>query len=71
VDEIGDLDAAVKVAAQMGKIPGEPRTIKYRREPGFFTSLFGSFAPTFATRDLVELFALRQWGRVMYLYVAP
>ena len=71
VDEIGDLDAAVKVAAQMGKIPGEPRTIKYRREPGFFTSLFGSLAPTFATRDLVELFALRQWGRVMYLYVAP
>jgi protease-4 len=71
VDEIGDLDAAIAAAAQSGKISGTPRTIKYRREPGFFESLMSSLASNLSVRDLVELFALRQWGRVMYLYIAP
>ncbi len=70
VDEIGNLDEAVTAAAKLANIQGAPNVIKYRREPGLLESLVSSFEPAPA-RDLVDLFALRQWGRVLYLYVAP
>jgi len=70
-DEVGNLDAAIAAAAQLGKISGTPRQIKFRREGGFFESLASSIVPNWGTRELADLFALRQWGRVMYLYVAP
>ncbi len=70
VDEIGNLDEAVSAAAKMARIDGTPRTIKYRQRPGLFESLISSFQPSPA-RDLIDVFALHQWGRVLYLYVAP
>ncbi len=70
VDEVGNLDQAIAAAATLAKIPGTPNTIKYRNQPGVLESLFSSYQPAPA-RDLVDLFALRQWGRVLYLYVAP
>ncbi len=70
VDEIGSLDQAIAAAATLAKITGTPNTIKYRNQPSLLESLFSVYQPAPA-RDLVDLFALRQWGRVLYLYVAP
>lgn len=71
VDEIGDLDAAVDAAAKAAGISGTPRRVKYRLNPGLLQSLTSSLSPGLGTPDLAELFGMRQWGRVMYLYVAP
>jgi protease-4 len=71
VDELGNLDAAVDAAAKMAKISGTPRRVEFRNRPGFFDLFASSAAPNWGTRELADLFALRQWGRVMYLYVAP
>lgn len=70
VDEIGNLDEAINAAAKLAKIAGTPAIIKYRQRPGLLESLLSSFQPSPA-RDLIDLFAMRQWGRVLYLYVAP
>ncbi len=70
VDEIGNLDDAIGAAAKMANITGTPTTIKYRQRTGLLESLISSFQPAPA-RDLIDLFAMRQWGRVLYLYVAP
>ena len=70
-DELGNLDAAVDAAAKMANISGTPRRIEFRRTSGFFDALGSSAAPNWGTKELADLFALKQWGRVMYLYVAP
>ncbi|MGE5262499.1 MAG: signal peptide peptidase SppA [Acidobacteriota bacterium] len=71
VDEIGGLDAAVDAAAKAAGISGTPRRVKYRLNPGLLESLTSTFSPGSAIRDVTELFDMHQWGRVMYLYVAP
>ena len=70
-DELGNLDAAVDAAAKLGKISGAPRKIEFRYKPGFFDAFGSAALPNWGTKELADLFALRQWGRVMYLYVAP
>ncbi len=70
-DEIGDLDAAVQAAARAANIQGEPDIVKFRRAPGLFDGLLFSLLPATGQRDLIDLFSMRQWGRVMYLYLAP
>jgi len=70
-DELGNLDAAVDAAAKLGKISGTPRKIEFRYKPGFFDAFGSAALPNWGTQELADLFALRQWGRVMYLYVAP
>ncbi|MCI0478100.1 MAG: signal peptide peptidase SppA [Anaerolineales bacterium] len=70
-DELGDLDAAVDAAAKLGNISGTPRRIEFRYQPGFWSGLAYSAIPNWDARELADLFALGQWGRVMYLYVAP
>ena len=71
VDEVGNLDAAVDAAAKLGKISGTPRRIEFRNQPGFLSAFGSSVTPNWGTKELADLFALKQWGRVMYLYVAP
>ena len=71
VDELGNLDAAVDAAAKMAKISGTPRRIEFRRTSGFLNAFGSSVVPNWGTKELADLFALKQWGRVMYLYVAP
>ncbi len=71
VDELGNLDAAVDAAAKLGKISGTPRRIEFRQTPGLFGGLASALSPEWGARELVDLFALKQWGRVLYLYVAP
>ncbi len=70
-DELGNLDAAVNAAAKMAKISGTPRRIEFRDQPSFLSAFGSSVTPNWGTKELVDLFALKQWGRVMYLYVAP
>ncbi|MBM3127793.1 MAG: signal peptide peptidase SppA [Chloroflexi bacterium] len=70
VDELGNLDAAVDAAAKLGNISGTPRRIEFRTKPSFL-SAFSFASPAWNARALADLFALGQWGRVMYLYVAP
>jgi protease-4 len=70
-DELGNLDAAVDAAAKLGNISGAPRRIEFRNQPGILSALGSSFTPNWGTKELADLFALKQWGRVMYLYVAP
>ncbi len=70
-DELGNLDAAVDAAAKMAKISGTPRRIEFRNKPGFLDAFGSSGVPNWGTKELTDLFALKQWGRVMYLYVAP
>jgi protease-4 len=70
-DELGNLDTAVDAAAKMAKISGTPRRIEFRNQSGFLSALGSSVTPNWGTKELVDLFAMRQWGRVMYLYVAP
>ena len=70
-DELGNLDAAVDAAAKMANISGTPRRIEFRNKSGFLDALGSSAAPNWGTKELADLFALKQWGRVMYLYVAP
>lgn len=41
VDELGDLETAVDLAAELGGITGKPRIVEYRR-PSFFETVFGS-----------------------------
>lgn len=45
VDEVGDKDAAIKKAAQLANISGEPQVVTYRR-----TALFGDFLGTASER---------------------
>jgi len=71
VDELGNLDAAVDAAAKMAKISGTPRRIEFRNKSGFLDAFGSSVVPNWGTKELADLFALKQWGRVMYLYVAP
>lgn len=70
-DEVGNLDAAVEAAAKLGGISGTPRRIEFRRTPGLFDSLMFSLVPQWGARELTDLFALKQWGRALYLYIAP
>ena len=70
-DEIGNLDAAILGAAKLGGITGKPRTIKYRRESSLFSAFASSVSPAWGSNEIIDLFALKQWGRVMYLYMAP
>jgi protease-4 len=70
-DELGDLDAAVDAAAKLGNISGSPRRIEFRYQPSFWNGLAYSATRDWSARELADLFALGQWGRVMYLYVAP
>lgn len=70
-DELGNLDAAVDAAAKLGEISGTLRRIEFRNQPGLLSALGSSLAPNWGTKELADLFALKQWGRVMYLYIAP
>ncbi len=70
-DELGNLDAAVDAAAKLGHISGTPRRIEFRYQPSLWSGLAYSAIPNWGTRELADLFAFDQWGRVMYLYIAP
>lgn len=66
VDELGDLEDAVRVAGKMANIPGEPKVITEEKKYGFWDILKG--------KDMSNLFggALpKNLQTLMYLYAAP
>lgn len=69
IDEIGDLPEAIRLAAELGGIRGEPRVVRYRSGGGVFSGLGGTLL------GRLGLPALPQNGSgafsVQYLYVAP
>ena len=51
VDRLGTYEDALALAAEMGGIEGEPRTIKRRIRPSWFERFFGRKAPTLPVVD--------------------
>ncbi|MCX7839165.1 MAG: signal peptide peptidase SppA [Anaerolineae bacterium] len=71
VNDLGDLEDAVKTAASLAGMSGTPRRIEFRNKPGFFGSLASMFSPKRSVPALTDLFALEHTGRILYLYIAP
>lgn len=71
VDELGDLPEAIRAAAELGGISGEPRVIRYRAG-GLLSSLGGAVLKQFG---LVGLAPVLRDGQgtvsVQYLYLSP
>ena len=73
VDELGDLDAAVAKAADMGGIVGEPNIIEYEHIPSFEDLLF-SFSSQIGKTEaerVNEAFEELSAPTLEYRYVAP
>ena len=68
VDELGDLQHTIDVAAKMGGIRGKPRIIEHRR-PSFLTSLFGSAARSISQLSPTYIFANEGRATLQYLYI--
>jgi len=69
IDDFGDLDDAVELAAQLGGIRGKPRLVEYRRR-----SLIGSlFSRVLAPQELSleRLTGLPRHRTLQYLHVEP
>ena len=62
VDQLGDMNAALEVASEMGRVPRRVQTLRLRRP--FLRRLFGGIAEEFA-QTLAEEVELRLQGRVL------
>lgn len=74
VDAEGNLDDAIEVAAQLGGIEGEPRILRFGRNPTFFDLFIGAMTRTDRPKELVLLQELLGDGgvpRLQYLYTGP
>jgi len=72
VDELGNFDDAVRVAADLGGISGEPRLIRYQRKPSLLDLLsLGSRRGSADTVDLLRLLDIKQVPSLQYLYIGP
>lgn len=70
IDELGDLDRAIDVAAALGGIEGEPRIEQYSSS-GLLPSIFGSMAERFQKNTLQEFIGLEPHASLQYLYPGP
>lgn len=72
VDELGNLDDAIAVAAEAGGIEGEPRIVRYEQPvPSFLEILMGSLSRAQQPRELIlleELLGMGQTPKLQYLY---
>jgi protease-4 len=71
VDELGDLHAAIKAAAELGGIKGEPRLIEYRPQPSLIEQLFSKLAPGDPLSEVYSLLELNGRSPLQYLYIGP
>jgi protease-4 len=71
VDRLGNLPDAIKLAAQLGGIEGEPRIIEYERTPSLMEMLLSSLAPRPTSLSLDELLGVERRFTAQYLYVSP
>jgi len=72
VEELGNLDDAIAVAAEAGGIEGEPRIVRYEQPvPSFLEILMGSLSRAQQPRELIlleELLGMGQTPKLQYLY---
>ena len=73
VDELGDLQAAISKAAELGGITGEPRIVEYEHLPSLESFLAGfssrlNQTPADQTLEAIEAFTLPS---IEYRYVGP
>jgi protease IV len=71
VDELGNLPDAIKQAAEMGAIAGEPEIKEYREPLDFFESLFNMMRPSDPLAHVLTLLDRSNGPTLQYLYVAP
>ena len=73
VDELGNLEEAIEIAADLGGIEGKPRIVEYERIPGLgalFTSFLGQLTRTEADR-LMETMDAFTAPALHYRYMGP
>ena len=71
VDEVGNLSDAVRVAAEMGGIQGEPRLLEYQRSVSLFDWLVGFASLRGGTADLLHLMEDHQVPSLRYQHIGP
>ncbi|HEY63339.1 MAG TPA: signal peptide peptidase SppA [Caldilineae bacterium] len=72
IDALGDLDAAIEKAKELGKIRGEPRIIEYRRPPSLWEALLSGLAQVPRIEHLWPQMLEVPSGPVLeYRYVVP
>ena len=70
VDALGSLPDAIKEAAQMGNIDGEPRIVQYRRAPSLLEVWMGARQPNLGDLAIVEWLDT-QYALPQARYVGP
>ncbi len=72
IDALGDLDAAIQKAGEMGGIRGKPRVLEYRRPPSLWEALLSglSFMPRLQN-PWTEALSVPNGPVLEYRYVAP
>jgi protease IV len=73
-DEVGRLEDAVRIAAELGGIVGEPRLIRYAPETlSFFDLLFQALNPSASSTEVVldRVLGDQMAPTLQYLYVRP
>ena len=74
VDAEGNRDDAIRIAAQIGDIEGEPRIVRFEREPRLFELFWGFLARARRPAELLlmeELLGRGQMPRLQYLSTGP
>ncbi len=71
VDELGDFQQAIDVAAELGQIEGKPRIIEYERAPTLIEVLLGSLIHPWIPVNLDDFLGIERRFTVQYLYISP
>ena len=71
VDELGNLPEAIDLAAELGGIEGEPRTIEYERVPTLIEALVSTLIRPSLPVSLDDFLEIERRFTVQYLYVSP
>jgi protease-4 len=71
VDQLGNLPDAIRRAAELGGIEGEPRTVEYQAPLDLFQSLFQFARPADPLAEITTLLDLGHRPALQYLYVGP
>jgi hypothetical protein len=71
VDKLGNLPDAIKRAAELGGIQGEPRIVEYKEPLNWFSSLFNLSRPTDPVGEVMALLDRGHGPALQYLYVGP
>ena len=71
VDVLGNTPEAVSLAAELGGIEGEPRTIEYQRPPTLIEALLSALTRAQGPASLDELLGIERHFTIQYLFVSP